>query len=193
MSAIAAGAAMGAGGGLLGLASSALSHGYNKELQRNQFEFQRYMSNTAYQRSVRDLKKAGLNPLLALPGGASTPSGSGGGSTNADLAASAAAGMNALANWKLAKSQAQLNRAKAAREIYGTKNIDPEIAYKLMAEGSTAWEIRWDTGRRVERNRRRHEQFIAADDTAAKVPFTDVPSSAYNEYMRIKRGERFER
>ena len=52
----------------------------NKEAKAataRQMAFQREMSNTSYQRGMEDMKKAGLNPILAgKVGGASTPTGS---------------------------------------------------------------------------------------------------------------------
>ena len=63
-----------AGASLLG------SHLRNKEAKKasaRQMAFQEDMSNTSYQRGMEDMRKAGLNPILAGKlGGASTPTGS---------------------------------------------------------------------------------------------------------------------
>ena len=47
-----------------------------KSRAKDQTNFQREMSNTAYQRAVVDMRKAGINPIMASKlGGASTPTG----------------------------------------------------------------------------------------------------------------------
>ena len=72
---------------------------YNSAQAAQNRAWQEQMSNTAYQRAVEDMRKAGINPILAYQqGGASTPGGAQGTISGASmgLASSSAATASAL-------------------------------------------------------------------------------------------------
>jgi len=60
-------------------ANAQAANAFSAQQAQQQMDFQERMSNTSYQRAVKDMEAAGINPMMAINnGGASTPSGAAG-------------------------------------------------------------------------------------------------------------------
>ncbi|AKI26867.1 DNA pilot protein VP2 [Gokushovirinae Bog1183_53] len=121
---MAGGSVLGTGLGYLGQTQANRS---NRDAAREQMSFQERMSNTAYQRATADMRKAGINPIVAYSqGGSSTPMGAYSSSTNtmSDAPSSFSNSARAVAlearaiQSQIEKNQSEvgLNQASAQRE-----------------------------------------------------------------------------
>jgi hypothetical protein len=109
----------------------------NMQLAQNQMDFQREMSNTSYQRAVADMKKAGLNPMLAYSqGGASSPGGASTTVQNKFSGAVQAAQQQQLQNEsiKQIQSQTMLNNSTAAKTQADTLLSAQELKNRAQSE-----------------------------------------------------------
>lgn len=125
---------------LMDMASSAVSaigqmqaNATNEKIASDNRDFQREMSNTAYQRATQDMEKAGINPMLAyIQGGASTPQGMG--AQVGNVGAAAVQGLKDSASAAASDAQA----AKTGLELKNVEKTGRNIDADTLAKKASA-------------------------------------------------------
>ncbi len=113
-----------------------------KESARNR-AFQLMMSSTAHQREVRDLRLAGLNPILSATGGRGASTGSGAMAQQMDIVTPAVTTALAVRRLKqdiaVMKATEDKTIAEAERVRSMTRVIDTSIPFTSTARGVANW------------------------------------------------------
>lgn len=113
----------------------------NRDIAREQMAFQREMSNTSWQRGVRDMKEAGINPMLAVSqGGASTPPGAGAQMENPWEGAATTALTATRMKKEIDKMDAEIGAKEQEARLLKNKAITEALGHSAKGANKTFWD-----------------------------------------------------
>jgi regulator of replication initiation timing len=141
----------------------------NQAIAREQMAFQERMSNTAHQRAMNDLRRAGLNPILSAKNPASSPGGAS--STGLNPMSPAMQSAQVFANTALTLANADVAQEKAIQEKMNTAKYRKDKIAPYEASSNFL-------------NRMYQQGLNKAEDSVD--PITSSAKSLMNEVRKIK-------
>lgn len=163
---------------------AALNRDFQQKAVNQQIQWQDYWSNTAYQRSMKDMKMAGLNPMLAyMKGGASTPAAASASGSQAHMVAPR------VENTMAGMANSAIQAGQAIQQMYKTQSDialqNTQAKSNLEAANKAAIEAKWA----ADRNKREEHLFPSAK---SKADFEMKQMKEYGDFDktldRINRG-----
>lgn len=158
----------------------------NARLAGNQMDFQERMSGTAHQREAADLEAAGLNRLLTLGGGASTPTGATAGMSNPLEGAVSSAMEATMMKGALTKQGLENQNLATQNEVMRSQKHKTDTETKILgkdAEKSDFFEKLWkklnsqfDSTAKDVGNFKRNWNMDSSDNRSKFVPTKPNPS-----------------
>ena len=155
----------GALGGLFGYKGQKDTNVASAQQAQKQMAFQERMSNTAVQRRMADLKKAGINPILAGSKEASSPAGQ-----QAPVGNKAQAAMNSALN------AAQLEKITLENQILKPPAEKSQIPGDLLEGVNDIWNKWYD----------RDQKFPMFDGIIDSIQNIMDTNPIYNPYVQVK-------
>ena len=189
-----AGAAMGAGTGLMSGADADEQYKYQKKLNNAQMAFQARQAATSHQREVADLEAAGLNPILSAGGtGANAMSGASGSAPVVDRTAKALQIAQMKLTERQIKNQEQQTKNDTKRTDNETNRNEAEID-KIRAETRKTLEDTVRTKGGQISNVLGTDTYRSAKNIGKKVAekTADVATSGPKKYIKDKKGNLWE-